>query len=458
MRNLRLVLFAAALGGCSFAPKYERPAAPIANQYPGGNQSGVAAADLGWRDVFSDPRLQRLIELALRNNRDLRVATLNVELARAQYRIQRSQQLPTVNAIGSSEIGRTGVAGGFERVGLAMPAFEIDLFGRVRNLKAQALEQYFATAEAQRAAHLSLVSAVVAQYLRERAFEEQRVIATQTLETVRESQAMTQRLLDAGQRSDLDARTAEAQVEGARAEVARLTRLRAQAENALVLLIGQPLPGDLPAGQPLDTQGVVADIPSGLPSDLLQRRPDVLAAEHALKGANYNIGAARAAFFPTISLTAFAGFVSPSLSKLFTSDAGQWSFTPQASLPLFTGGRNKANLDASKVRKQIEIARYEGAIQNAFREVADGLIARASFDEQLAAQTARATAEQKRFAISEARYQNGVESYVAVLSAQQDLYASQQQLVELRFARLASLADLYKALGGGWLERTQQAR
>ncbi|HSO01911.1 MAG TPA: efflux transporter outer membrane subunit, partial [Gaiellaceae bacterium] len=229
------------------------------------------------------------------------------------------------------------------------------------------------------------------------------------------------------------------------------------AENALVLLVGQPLPADLPPAPSLEAQVIVADIPAGLPSDLLQRRPDIIAAEHLLRAANADIGAARAAFFPSISLTGFAGLVSTALSNLFTAGAFAWSVGPALSVPLFNGDRNQANLDVARVRKRIEVARYEQAIQAAFREVADALVARQTYDAQLEAQMARAAAEQKRYEISEARYTNGIESYIAVLSAQQDLYASQQQLIEVRFARLVNLADLYRALGGGWLERTQTA-
>ncbi|MBA3453437.1 MAG: efflux transporter outer membrane subunit [Deltaproteobacteria bacterium] len=450
MRERAIVLLLAT--SCSFTPEYEQPKLPVANAFANGGGQGLAAADRGWRDVFGDPRLQTLIELALQSNRDLRIAALNIELTRAQYRIERAGLLPSVNATGGVDIrGNNSDITREYSVGLGA-SFELDLFGRVRSLRDAALEAYLATEEARRAAHLSLVSEIVAQYLRERAYDEQRILAERTLATVRESQEMTGRLLEAGQRSDLDVRTAEAQVHAARAEVARLKRLRAQAENALVLLVGQPLPAELPAPQPLESAAVVADLPAGIPSAVLLRRPDILAAEHNLRAANANIGAARAAFFPTISLTGFAGFASTALASLFTGGL-VWSFSPQVSVPLFTGGRNKANLDVAKVRAKIEVARYEQAIQTAFREVADALVARQMFDEQLEAQTARAVAEQKRFEISDARYRNGIESYLSVLAAQQDLYATQQQLIEVRLQRLTNLAHLYTALGGGWRER-----
>lgn len=450
MRERALVLLFAA--GCTLTPAYERPTLPVPNAYAQGGGQGLAAADRGWRDVFGDPRLQAVIELALRSNRDLRIAALNVELSRAQYRIQRSALLPTVSGTGGTTVrGRNSEITKEYSVGVGA-SYELDLFGKARSLKAAALEEYLATEEARRAAHLALVGEVVAQYLRERAYDEQRILAERTVTAVSESLEMTRRLLEAGQRSDLDVRAAEAQVHGARAEVARLGRLRAQAENALVLLVGQPLPADLPAPHPLETAAVVADLPAGVPSEVLLRRPDILGAEHRLRAANANIGAARAAFFPTISLTGFAGFASTALSSLFTGGL-VWSFAPQLSVPLFTGGRNEANLDVAKVRKKIEVARYEQAIQTAFREVADALVARQMFDEQLEAQAARVVAEQKRYEISETRYRNGIESYLSVLEAQQDLYVTQQQLIELRLQRLTNLAQLYTALGGGWRER-----
>jgi multidrug efflux system outer membrane protein len=457
MRELAAVLAALALAGCNLAPRYERPASPVPGAFPGGGPAAPgepAAADLGWRDVLGDPRLGALVELALRNNRDLRIAALNVELLRAAYRIQRAERFPAVSAIGAAELsGDRDGAGGQYRLGVGVTAFELDLFGRVRNLAAAALEDYLATEEARRSAHLALVAEVAAQYLAGRAADEQLALAEQTLETVGKSVEMTRRLVEAGQRSDLDASTALAQLGAARAAVAQARRQRAQAEHALALLVGQPLPESLPPPRPLEATAIRTAIPAGLPSELLQRRPDILAAEHALKAAHFDIGAARAAFFPSISLTGFAGLASDALSGLFTGGAVGWSFAPQVRVPLFTAGRIRAGVDAAEVRARIEVARYEQAIQVAFREVSDALVARATLDEQLEAQAARAAAEQRRFELSETRYRNGVESYLAVLGAQQDLFAAQQQLIELRAARLASAVALYKALGGGWRER-----
>lgn len=445
MRRAVLVL----LAGCSMAPRYERPAAPVPSAFPEAT-AGASAADLHWRNVFVDARLQALIAVAVEQNRDLRVAVLNVEQVRAQYRIQRADLFPTVAARG--QVAATGPFDGdptaLWSVGAGVNAFELDLWGRVRSLKDAALEQYLATAEAARAARLSLVGEVATQYLAHRALDEELVLARQTQESVQAALEITTTRFQAGQRSELDVRTAEAQVQAARAEVARVSLLKVRAENALVLLLGAPLPEGLPAPAPLESTGVVTELAAGVPSDLLLRRPDILAAEHVLRAANANIGAARAAFFPQISLTGFAGFASDALSSLFSGAV--WSFTPSVSVPIFTGGRNEANLDAAHVRKRIEIAHYERAIQVAFREVADALAGRATLAEQLEATTARVAAEQKRYDISELRYKTGIESYFAVLTAQRDLYAAQQQLIEVRLARLTNAVDLYRALGGGW--------
>jgi multidrug efflux system outer membrane protein len=271
---------------------------------------------------------------------------------------------------------------------------------------------------------------------------------------VQASYELTRKTYAAGRTSELDLRTAESQVETARFNLSAAELERAQAEHALVLLVGAPLPADLPPPEPLDAQRIVEDLPAGIPSEVLQRRPDVLAAEHALRAANANVGAARAAFFPSISLTAFGGTSSAELSGLFASGSGAWSFTPRIALPLFTGGALRANLDVAHVRKSIEVARYEGAIQAAFREVADALVARAALDAQLEAQQARVAAEQRRYHLSDLRYRTGIDSYLVVLTAQRDLYAAQQLLIQSRLARLANLVDLYRALGGGWLERS----
>ncbi|WP_084442414.1 efflux transporter outer membrane subunit [Termitidicoccus mucosus] len=460
-----------ALGGCSLAPKYERPAAPVPEVWPdhAGTQAragaaGSAAADIGWARFFGDPRLRALIALGLENNRDLRTALLRVEQARAQYRIERAQLLPAVGASGSGARARTpadlsstgqSFTGGEYRAGGALAAYEIDLFGRVRSLKATALETWLATEEARRAAQLSYISTLAAQYLAERSAGEQLALARQTLALVEDSHRLIKHRHDHGIATELDLRTAEAQVAGARAAAAESTRLLDQARNGLAYLVGAALPADLPPALPLDNQALIADLPAGLPSDLLQRRPDILQAEHTLRSANASIGAARAAFFPSITLTAFGGTGSAALDGLFKDGSGAWSFAPQITLPIFTGGRNRANLDAAQIQKRIEIAAYEKAIQAAFREVADGLAARASYDEQLAAQQAQVAASRARYELSNARYRGGVADYLAVLTAQQDLFAAQQGLIRSRALHLTSLVDLYKALGGGWVEKSE---
>jgi outer membrane protein, multidrug efflux system len=461
---------AAALGlvlaGCSLAPRYERPAAPVASA-AGAAEAPAAATDaIGWREVFADARLQSLVALALENNRDLRVAALNVELTRAQFRIERAERLPSVGATASGTRAHVGAdlsPTGSDRttttytVGVGVTAFELDLFGRVRNLSAAALEAYLATEEARRSAHLALVAEVATQYLSQRALDDQVALARRTLETVEASRALTKRTFEAGQSSELDLRTAEAQVQTARFNLSSAELQRAQAEHALVLLVGQPLPADLPAPTPLDAQAFLAELPAGVRSDVLLRRPDILAAEHALRGANALIGAARAAFFPSISLTGFAGTSSTELSGLFGSGSGTWSFTPRIDLPIFRGGALAASLDVAHVRKSIQVAGYERAIQVAFREVVDALVARAALDEQLEAQQARVEAEARRYELSDLRYRKGVDSYLGVLTAQRDLFAAQQLLIQSRLARLTNLVDLYRALGGGWRERSAPA-
>jgi multidrug efflux system outer membrane protein len=452
--------------GCTLAPKYQRPEAPVAQAFPvitaaaTNTVAGAAtSAELGWREVFGDPRLQALVALALEQNRDLRVAALNVELVRAQYDIQWAQQLPQLSASGTMSRTRTpadlntsgkAVTSDAFTVGLGMASFELDLFGRVRSLSDAALQQYLASEEARRSAQLSLVAAVASQYLAGRAQEEQVALAKETLEAVTGALKLIRRASEAGRVSELDLRSAEGQVEAARAVLAVAEQQRARAEHALALLVGGPIPADLPPGLPLDGPQVVVGLQAGVPSEVLVRRPDVLAAEHALLAANASIGAARAAFFPSISLTAFGGTASAELGGLFQAGSQSWSFAPRINLPIFQGGALRASLDAAKIRKSIEVARYERAIQGAFREVSDALVSQGWIEEQLAALTARVTAESRRYALSERRYRGGVDSYLTVLTAQRDLYVARQQLIQTQLARHTNLIDLYKALGGGY--------
>ena len=460
--------------GCTMAPKYQRPEAPVAADFPAGPAASGAAvahaatatAELGWRDVLGDPRLQALVTLALEQNRDLRVAALNVELVRAQYRIQWARQVPAVGASGvvtrlrtPGDMNSTGSPLTSEAwaVGVGVSTFELDFFGRVRSLSDAALEQYLSTEEARRSAQLSLVAGVASQYLAGRAFEDQVILARETLEGVTAALKLIRRAEEAGRVSELDLRSAEAQVETARFNLAVAEQQRARAEHALVLLVGGPLPADLPPPLPLDGPQVVLGLQAGVPSEVLVRRPDVLAAEHALQAANATIGAARAAFFPSISLTAFDGTASASLQGLFQAGSPSWSFVPKINIPIFQGGALRAGLDAAEVRKSIEVARYQRAVQGAFREVSDALVSQGWVEEQLRAQTARVAAESRRYQLSERRYRGGVDSYLNVLTAQRDLFAARQQLIQTRLARFTNLIDLYKALGGGWRERSATA-
>ncbi|CAJ4495351.1 RND efflux system outer membrane lipoprotein [Burkholderia pseudomallei] len=461
--------------GCTLAPRYERPAAPVSGAFPADgvyaaqpgaapgarSANGQAAVDIGWREFFVDPRLQRLIEIALKNNRDLRVSVLNVEASRAQYQITRAGLFPTLSGTGTGTIQRTPAGVSITgqplisrtyNVGVSA-SWELDLFGRVQSLKDQALAQYFATAQARKAAEISLVASVADQYLTLLSTDDLLQVTQNTLKSARASYDLTKLQFDNGTGSELDLRQAQTVVETALASQQAQARARAQALNALVLLIGEPLPDDLPAGLPLNAQNLLTDIPAGLPSDLLTRRPDIMQAEETLRAANANIGAARAAFFPKISLTSAFGTASPTLGGLFKAGTAAWSFAPNIALPIFEGGQNIANLDLAHVQKRIEIANYEKAIQSAFREVSDGLAARGTYDQQIAALERNEHAQQRRYDLSDLRYRNGVDSYLSVLTAQTDLYSAQQQLISARLARWTNLVDLYRALGGGWLER-----
>lgn len=457
------------INACSLAPEYRRPDAPVAPTWPQAATTTATdspATELGWDAFLGDARLQRLVALALENNRDLRVAVLNVEAARAQYRIQRADQLPGVNVQGDGlrqrlpdELTFPGAPAQQSQytVGLGITGFELDLFGRVRSLKDAALAQYLATEEASRSARLSLVAAVADAYLRERAAAEQLDLLHKTLATWENSYGLTELRFKQGESSELDLRQSESLVKTARSELARFTRMRAQEQNALVLLIGQPLPQDLPAPRSLREQDLVTDVAPGLPSDLMTQRPDIRAAEQQLIAANAQIGAARAAFFPRIALTGAYGSASTELSGLFDGGSGYWSFTPRITLPIFQGGRNRAGLDLAKTRSHIAVAQYERAIQTAFREVADGLAARATFDEQIGLQESLVQTSARRLELSDMRYRSGVDSYLDMLDAQRSLYAAEQSLLETRYYRLSNLIGLYKALGGGG-ERQQDIR
>jgi multidrug efflux system outer membrane protein len=459
-RTLISAAAALAVGGCALQPVYHRPAAPV-GAYPTGaaykdatGGTGLPAAEIGWRNFLADARLQRLVELALGNNRDLRVAVLNIEKVRAQYRIQRAGLFPQVNAGASAARSGSPDSTHTSYSAALSASWELDFFGRLHSLSDAAAEQYLASAHARQAAEILLVAQVADQYLTVVSYDEQLAVTQNTLATAQASYKIVKLQYDTGTAPELDLRLSETTVEQALAAHAAQVRLRAQAENALVLLVGQPLPGDLPPGRGLGDQAILADIPAGLPSDLLARRPDILQAEALLRSENANIGAARAAFFPQISLTGTLGTASSTLAGLFAAGSGAWSFVPSLLAPIFNAGANQANLDIANIDKDIGVAQYEKAIQAAFREVSDGLAARGTYDEQLAALQRNTAAEQRRLDLANMLYKNGIDSYLSVLTAQTDLYSAQSSLVSARLNRLTSLVDLYRALGGGWLEHT----
>ena len=458
------VLIVGLLMGCTLAPEYSRPVAPVPAAWPTGAAyqetksvvSAPMAPDLPWREFFTDRRLQQVIETALNHNRDLRLAVLNVERARALYGIQRAELLPSVNALGSmsksrvpADLASSGQATTNERydVNLGVTAWEIDFFGRIRSLKDRALEEYLATDEARRGTQILLVASTAQAYLLLAADRETLKTATATLE----AQAAAYRLIrtqhDLGIASQLDLKRSQSQVEAARVEVARWTQVAAQDVNALALLAGSPVPAAL---LPEDLGGVTepAEPSAGLSSGILLQRPDVLAAEHLLKAANANIGAARAAFFPRISLTAAVGTASADLSGLFKSGSGTWLFAPQIAVPIFDA-RTWWAYDVTKADREIAVAQYEKAIQTAFREVADALAVRGTVERQVAAQSALVEAVAETYRLSQVRYNLGLDSYLGVLDAQRSLYGAQQGLTALHFGRVANRVTLYQVLGGG---------
>ncbi|MDO8278873.1 MAG: efflux transporter outer membrane subunit [Burkholderiaceae bacterium] len=456
--KLLAAVLAATLGGCALTPNYQRPEAPVAAAYPGASAAaGPLAADIDWQTFFSDARLRRVIDLALRNNRDLRIALLNIEQARAQYDIRRSDQLPTLGV--SAAASRTpttsgGIASSYS-VALGLTAWEIDFFGRIASLKDAALAQYLATEESRKATQISLIGAVASVWLSLLADEEQIDITRQTLASREESVKLVRLRFDNGVTSELDLRQAESLVEAARVALSQWLRQRALDQNLLTLLAGQPLPPEWltvsPAGA-LAGAGVMADVPAGLPSDLLAKRPDIRAAEQQLIAANANIGAARAAFFPRISLTAGVGTVSNQLSGLFASGSYGWTFAPQLLLPLFDAGRNQAGLESARAGRELAVAQYDKSIQSAFREVADALAGRTTLSEQLRAQQAQADAEAARLRLTDLRYRSGVASHLDLLDAQRALFTARQAVIQVRLQQLQNQVTLYKALGGGWKE------
>ncbi len=411
-------------------------------------------ADIGWRDFFSDPRLQSLIDQSLANNRDLRVAVLNVEKARAQYRIQRADRVPAIAAQG--QMTRSGgdapVTEQFSAT-LGVVEFELDLFGRVRNLSQAALQQYFAQAANRRSAQLSLVAEAANAWLTLGADSEQLAIARATLATYEDSLRLTEARHQLGDASSLELSQTRTLVETARTDVARFSGQVAQDRNALVLLAGGPIDDGLLPGGEINQVAAVRPLPGNVPGEVLLRRPDVMAAEHTLLSANANIGAARAAFFPSISLTGSVGSASSALSGLFDGGTRAWSFIPKLTVPIFQGGKLRANLGVATADRDIALAQYEKAIQSGFREAADALALNDSLDAQLASQQALVAAADQAQRLSQARYDAGLDSFLTLLDARRTAYTARQSLVSTQLAQQSNQVALYKVLGGGWHER-----
>ena len=455
------------LAGCStMAPKYSRPESPVPSAWLDSNVTTAggarpqqkAVADIPWQDFFVDPKLHKLLELTLKNNRDLRIAALNIERFQALYQIRRADLLPKVDAYASAAFQRipetlsgTGHAMTTHQynVSAGLASYELDLFGRVQSLKDQALEQFFATEQAQRTVQISLVSQVASSWLALAADRERLQLAKGILANQQESYKLTKSRFEAGVSNSLVLYQAQTTVDTARVDIARYTSLVAQDENALNLLVGSYVPLELLPQTLSDSTTLLADITPGLSSNVLLNRPDILQAEGQLKAFNANIGAARAAFFPKITLVSSVGFGSDELSGLFKGGAFAWSFAPRISLPIFDGGSNKANLKVAEVDRDIAVAQYEKAIQTAFREVADAMAQRGTIDEQLAAQQSLTDATSESYKLSQARFDKGVDSYLVVLDSQRSLYGAQQNLITARLTRLANLVTLYKVLGGG---------
>lgn len=458
-----LLVLTLTVAGCSLAPNYQRPEAPVAASWtPTVEATGSFAADvLDWKTFIIDPQLHRVVDAALSSNRSLRQALLDIEAARAQYRVQRADRLPSINAnaTGSrqrlpadlSSSGRSDVSSSYQ-VGPGLTEYEVDLFGRVRNLSESALETYLATEEATRATQVSLIAEVIEAYLTRDGAQRRLALVEQTLKTREDSLELISRRRQAGTATALDYQEALGLAEQAKAERESTLRLLQQTDNALVLLVGTPDANSLLPAAPRDSLLVLQDIAPGTPSTLIERRPDILASEHRLKARNADIGAARAAFFPRLSLTGSVGSSSTELSGLFDGGSRAWSFAPSLSLPIFAGGRNRANLDLAEVRKDAAVAAYEGTIQVAFREVADALTATDTLRREEAARRALADSSVAAMTLAKARYDGGVDDYLRYLDAQRSTFGNQVTLIQISTERQIALVDLFKSLGGGWEE------
>lgn len=455
----------AALAGCSLTPAYHRPAMPVAVQWPTGTaypgakpQDGTTAAETRWQDFFRDDGLRRLITIALANNRDLRQAMLNVEAFRAEHRIQKSELIPSIGIAASGNrqwlpgdvaiSGKTGVQSQFE-VAAGFSSYELDLFGRVHALTQQALQVYFASDDARNSAQITLIGEVANAYLGWRADQDLLDLTNSTLASYNRSLSIVERNAHAGIASALTVRQARGLVQQTQTQQSIIIRRIAQDQNAITFLLGAEMPHDLARPQSLETV-VDMNLPVGLPSDLLLRRPDIRAAEHQLMAANANIGAARAAFYPSITMSAGAGTTGFGMERLFAPGSGTWALIPQINVPIFNSGRLKASLNSSEVQKDINVAQYEKVIQSAFRDVSDGLAARGTFSTQLASQAASVKNDREYLGFAQERFKTGIDGYLTVLDAERSLLASRQELIMARRMQVTSEVMLYKALGGGW--------
>ena len=469
-RPLAAATLLAGLSGCTLIPHYTRPALPVSQSYPSGPVYASpapgtlpAAADLSWKQFFTDPVLQDLIALSLQNNRDLRVDVLNVLSAQATYRLDHANLFPTLDATGEGEFEREPPAesGGFGTLhvnayslGLGVASYELDVFGRLRSLARQAREQYLSDADIRRAMQISLIAQVASEYLSWLADREAVLLSQDTANAQQRSYDLQVLTLQHGNGTALDVAQAESTLRTAQASLAQSTRRQAQDLDEIVLLAGAPLPPDLlarmNAQSDLSGEPPFPEVPAGLPSDLLTRRPDVRAAEHTLLAANANVGAARAAFFPSVVLTGSGGTAAGTLGQLFSASTASWVFQPQITIPIFDEGKNFASLDVARVQKRIEIANYEQAIQSAFHDVADALAARTTYTDQLVAEERLVDADQRYYRLSEMLFKAGIDSSLNVLVAQNSLFSAQLDLVNLRLAERQNLVTLYKDLGGGW--------
>jgi multidrug efflux system outer membrane protein len=473
-RFLSLALLSTSLTACTMIPNYHRPALPVSAAYPNSPEASTgappiatSAADLGWKNFFADPVSQQLIALSLQNNRDLRVAILNIEEARAQYGVSRASLFPAINGTAgldrettpgdvTGQVGQTNIRD--YSLGIGAVSWELDLFGNLRSKARAAREAFLSDTETRESTQISLIASVDSEYLTWLADRDSLAIAQNTVAAQQASVQLTQLEASVGTGTAQDVAEAQTTLFQAQASEAQYTRAVAQDMDELVLLVGAPLPDPLlnqmQAVAGLADVPAFPELPAGLPSDLLERRPDIRAAEDTLLSANANIGAARAAFFPSITLTANDGTASNHLGGLFGAGSGAWLFEPNISLPIFAGGENLANLDIAKTEKKIEIANYEKSIQSAFHDVSDALIARTTYATQLDAETNLVGADQHYYDLANMRFKAGVDSYLNVLVARNSLFSAQLSLVSLKLAALQNDVTLYKALGGGWQEGT----